>query len=702
MTPTRRSVTFGALAGGALAGTSLAVTGGGLARAAASVIADPQTVGPAGIDVGAMDRAVTPGEDFYRYVSGTWLKTTPIPSDRGRWVEFSRLDNLNADRNRAILETAAASPASTEAKKLGDFYASLMDEAGIEAKGTAPLQAELAKVAAIATPADLARALAQLSRDWLQPLPGGGSPMPPAPIAAGVSIDAKRPSRYLPSLDQGGLGLPDRDYFLVDANAGFVKARAAYKTHLAAMFRLAGLSEPEARAGRVYALEERIARTHWTREASRDADKRYNLWTRAEFATKAPGLDWTAFLSAAGFDGQDTFLIAAPSAITGAAEVAGSAPLSDWRDYIAYRVIRAFAPAGPRAFVAENFAYEDKALQGTPEAPVRWKRAGQIMDRAMRDAVGRIYLATYFPPAARAQAELMTAQIKAAMGRRIQALSWMAPQTKARALAKLAAVRIEVGGQTPLRTYDALQVSRTDAYGNVLRAARVSYARSIDRLGKPVDRGEWQMAPQTVNAQSNTLLTKIMFPAGIMQGLFFNPDADPAVNYGAIGVVMGHELSHQFDDQGAKYDEHGALDNWWTADDLKSFTTATEALAKQYDGYEPLPGQHINGHLTLGENLADLAGLSLARDAYHASLGGKPAPVIGGFTADQRFFLAYSALYRSLAREDYMRQALATDPHSPGEWRAAEVRNLDAWYAAFNVQPGQRMYLPPEQRVRVW
>ena len=697
MTPTRRSITLGALAGSALA-----TVGGGLARAAASVIPDPQKVGPSGIDVAAMDRSVTPGEDFYRYVSGTWLKSTEIPSDRGRWVEFNRLDDLNAQRNRAILETAAVAPAAPEARKLGDFYASLMDEAGIEAKGTQPLQAELAKVAAIAAPADLARALAGLSRDWLQPLPGGGSPMPPAPIATGVSVDAKNPTRYLPAMEQGGLGLPDRDYFLVDANAGFVKARAAYKAHLAAMFRLAGMSEPEARAARVYGLEERIARSHWTREAMRDAGKRYNLWSRAEFAAKAPGLDWTAFLAAAGFDGQDTFLVTTPSAIVGAAEAVGSAPLGDWRDYIAYRVIRAFAPAGPKAFVEENFAYEDKALQGTPEMPARWKRAGQVMDRAMRDAVGRIYLETYFPPAARAEAERMTAQIKAAMGRRIQALTWMAPQTKARALAKLAAVRIEVGGQSPLRTYDGLETARADAYGNVLRAARTGYQRSIDRLGKTVDRGEWQMAPQTVNAQSNTLLTKIMFPAGIMQGLFFNPDADPAVNYGTIGVVMGHELSHQFDDQGAKYDEHGALNDWWTPDDLKAFTAATEALAKQYDQYEPLPGQHINGHLTLGENIADLAGLSLARDAYYASLGGKPAPVIGGMTADQRFYVAYNALYRSLSREDFMRQALATDPHSPGEWRGAEVRNVDPWYAAFDVKPGQRMYLPPEQRVRVW
>ena len=510
--------------------------------------------------------------------------------------------------------------------------------------------------------------------------------MPPAPVAAGVGVDAKDPTRYLPTLSQGGVGLPDRDYYLID-NPGFVRARAAYKAHLAAMFALAGMSEPEARAARVYALDERIAKSHWTREAQRDAGKRYNLWRRSEFAGKAPGLDWDAFLEAAGFKGQDVFLVTTPSALTGVAEAAGAVPLQDWRDYLAYRVIRAFAAVGPKAFVEENFAFEDKALAGTPELPAPWKRAGVIMDRAMGHAVGRIYLDLYFPASARAQVEVMTGQIKAAMGRRIQALSWMTPQTKAKALAKLAAARVDVGGQQPLRTYEALMVSRSDAYGNVLAAARFDYQRVLNRLGKPVDRGEWQMVPQTVNAQANPTLVKIMFPAGIVQGLFFDPGGDAAVNYGAIGVVMGHELSHLFDDQGAKYDARGALNDWWTPEDLKRFTAATEALAKQYDQYEPLPGMHINGHLTLGENLADLAGLSLARDAYLASLGGKPAPVIDGFSADQRLYMAFAAVYRSLSREDFMRQALATDPHSPGEWRAAEVRNLDAWYAAFDVKP---------------
>jgi putative endopeptidase len=649
-----------------------------------------------------MDRSISPGNDFFRYVNGAWLRDTPIPSDRGRWVEFTRLDDLNTQRNRAILDAAASSPRNPEAIKLGSFYASLMDEKGIETRGLAPLKPELARVAAIANSADLARALAQLSWDALPVLPGGGGAVPAAPAASGVMVDIKNPSRYLPSLSQGGIGLPDRDYFLIESNPGFAKARAAYRVHLAAMFRLAGMDDVEACASRVYTLEERIARSHWTRVELRDPAKRYNLFARAELAAKFPGLDWDAFLQAVGFDGQATIQVTEPGAIAGVAAAARDVPLTDWRDYLAYRVVRGFALAAPNAIVEENFAFEDKTLAGTPELPQRWKRAGAIMDRAMGHAVGRIYLANYFPPAVRACADAMTRNIKLAMAKRIQALPWMADVTKARALAKLQAVRIEIGGQQPLRTYEKLTVAKDDAYGNVLRAARVSYQRNLDKLGKPVDRSEWQMVPQTVNAQANPVMQKIMFPAGIMQGLFFNPHAEDAVNYGAIGVVMGHELSHHFDDQGAKFDEHGALNNWWTPEDLAHFTAATEALAKQYDGYEPLPGTHINGHLTLGENAADLAGLAVALDAYRTSLNGKLGPVMNGFTAEQRFFIGYTQIYRSLSREDYMRQALATDPHSPGEWRSAEVRNVDAWYAAFAVEPGQKIYLAPNQRVKIW
>ena len=688
ITMTRRGLALSTVAGAALAGAGMA------SRASAQT-------GGFGIDLAAMDRSVVPGDDFYRYVNGTWLKTSQIPADRSSLAEFGRLDELNTERSRGILEAAASSPTTAEAKALGDFYASLMDEARAEALGTKPLAPQLARIAAIATPADLARAIADVSRSWLAPLPGGGSPVPPSPIATGVTVDLKNPTRYLPAIGQGGIGLPDRDYFLLEGPS-FDKARAAYRAHLTAMFGLAGFSEPATRSARVYALEERIAKSHWTRQAQRNVEKRYNIWSRADFAAKAPGMDWDAFLAAAGFAGQSTFLVSQPSTTAGAAEAVGAVPLQDWKDYLAFRAIHAFAPYGPKAFVEENFAFNDRALAGTPVLAARWKRAGQTMDRAMGSATGRIYLEKYFPPEARAQAKVMTANIKAAMGRRIANLTWMTPATKARALTKLAAARVDVGGQQPLRTYEGLRVRRDDAFGNVMRAAHHDYERNLAKLGRPVDCGEWQMVPQTVNAQANPILVKIMFPAGIMQGVFFDPKADPAVNYGAIGVVMGHELSHLFDDQGSKFDEHGALNNWWTADDLKQFTVAVEALAAQYSAYEPLPGAHLNGHLTLGENIADLAGLSLARDAYYASLNGAPPPVIAGFTADQRFYMAFNQVYRSLYREDALRQSLSTNPHSPGEWRAAEVRNVDPWYAAFDVKPGQKWYLPPEQRVRIW
>jgi putative endopeptidase len=687
---TRRALALGSMAVGAIGAAGLPK------RAAAKA-----QVGDFGLDLAAMDKSVAPGDDFFRYVNGTWLKTTQIPGDQARLAEFGRLAELNAGRTREILEKAAATPTTPDEKKIGDIYASLMDAAGREAAGTRELKPELDRIAAIATPGDLAKALAQVSRDWLRPLPGGASPLPPAPINLGVSVDIKQPTRYLPSMGQGGLGLPDRDYFLIDDPA-FVKARAAYKAHLTRMFGLAGLSEPEARAARVFALEERLAKGHWTRAEQRDPEKTYNLFTRADLKAKAPGLDWDAFLDAGGFAGQQTFLVAQPPAIAVASLAAREVPLQDWKDYLAYRSIRAFAPFGPKAFVDENFDFQDRILAGTPELPADWKRASALVDRQIGHAVGELYLKRYFGPEARAKVHEMTGQIKAAMGRRIQALPWMAPQTKARALKKLAAVQVQVGAQTPPRSYAGLAPVRGQPFGNALKAARNDYARNLAKLGKPVDRSEWSMLAHTVNAQANSVMVKIMFPAGIMQGLFFDPDADPAVNYGAIGVVMGHELSHVFDDQGSKFDEKGALNNWWTDADLKKFTAAGDALAAQYSGYEPLPGAHINGRLTLGENIGDLAGLSLALDAYHTSLGGKPAPVLGGFTGDQRFFMAYAQVYRTLQRESFLRQQLATDPHSPGEWRAAEVRNMDAWYAAFDVKPGAKMYLPPERRVKVW
>jgi len=657
--------------------------------------------GDFGLDLAAMDTSVSPGDDFYRYVNGTWLKTTQIPPDQARWIAFIELAHLNVQRERKLLEDAAAKGGAGHRKMLGDYYASMMDGAARERLGMTPLKPTLERFAALSNASELARELALLSRDTPPAQPGGGGRLPASPVACGVSVDLSQPSRYLPVLGQGGLGMPDRDYYLVD-RPDYVTIRGAYRTHLAKMFALAGLSNPEDRAARVYALEERIARGHRTREASRDVDKRNNKWTPADFAAKAPGLDWDAFLHAAGLGDQGLMIVSEPEAMTGAAAAARDVPLADWSDYLAFRAIRNFALAGPQALVDADFDFQGRVLSGTPQELADWERACQTLDNTVGQAVGGLYLEQFFSAQARRQATEMAARIKAAMGARLRDATWMSPETKQRALAKLAAVRMEIGGQEPQRSYEGLVIRRDDAAGNVTRTARFEYARNLAKLKGPVDRREWSMNPQLINAQSNPTLVKVMVPAGILQPPFFDEHADPAVNYGGIGVVIGHELSHQFDDQGAKFDEIGALNNWWKPEDLAQFKAATARLAAQYDAYEPLPGVHINGRLTLGENIADLAGLALAYQAYHASLEGKPAPVLDGFTGDQRFFMSFNQVYRQLQRESYLRQALATDPHSPGEWRAQEVRNVDAWYAAFDVKPGQHAYRDPKDRVRIW
>lgn len=654
--------------------------------------------GEFGLDLGAMDPAAAPGDDFYRHTNGAWIRSATIPPDRAIWGANAQINETTQARSRAIMESAGAL-GTANGRKIADYYRAWVDEPRLERLGTAPLKPELARLAAISGPADLARELALLSWAAL-PNPNGASPLPQSPVTSGVGIDIKRPERYISGLTQGGIGLPDRDYYFIDRPAN-LKIRQAYRAHLARMFALAGFDDAEGRAARVYALEERIARGHRTRVANREAEKRYNPFTRADFAARAPGLDWDAYLKAAGLDGQRTLIVNQPEAIAAAAAATHEVPLADWRDYLAVRAIRNFAPVGPRALREEDFAYT-RALTGTPEMPALWKTAVIQTDRALGQAVGEIYLQRHFPASSRAQIAEMTRNLKRAMAVRIERLDWMTAPTKARALAKLQRLRIEIGGQQPLRDYSALQVAAGDGFGNLLRAQAFERARMLGKLGRPMDRSEWSMNPQSVNAVSNAALVKVMFPAGYLQPPNFDPNADPAVNYGAIGRVIGHEISHQFDDQGAKFDETGALNNWWSAEDLAKFRAAGAGLVAQYSQYEPLPGLRINGLLTVGENIGDLAGLALAYDAYHASLGGKPAPVLAGLTGDQRFFLSFAQVLRSVQREDALRQQILTDPHAPNEWRAAQVRNLDAWYAAFDVKPGQKAYLPPDRRIQVW
>lgn len=680
-----------ALIGGLAAGGAVAAFEPALAKAAQAAAQGKPQFGRFGVETQLMDPALAPGDDFYGFVNGGWTKSNAIPSDRSRWSEFERLGEVSDIATRAVIEEAAKPGAAGNAKKVGDYYASYMDEAGIEAKGATPIASDLARIAVIATPTQLAEAIGWLNRDSTATMP----------VNIGVGVDQKQPTRYAVSIGQGGLGLPDRDYYMVDQPA-FVTIRAAYKTHIATLLRLAGLSNPEARAARIYAFEDKLARTHWSRIESRDAEKTYNVWPTAEFVSRAPGFDWGAMLTDLQMQDRPAFVVRQPTALTAFAALAAATPMADWRDYLAMRLIASRTGMLSKAFTDEAFAFNGKTLNGTPEQQVRWKRGVSAVEDAMGDAVGRLYAAKHFPPEAKTAAEAMIANVKAAWVNRIKALPWMTAPTKDKALAKLAALRVEVGYEDKPRDYATLEVIRGDAYGNRLRAIRHGYTRQIAKLTRPVDRGEWSMIAPTVNAQSNSVLVKVMFPAAILQPPFFDPNADPAVNYGAIGTVIGHEMSHQFDDQGSKYDSTGKLDNWWSATDLAQFKATGAKLIAQYDSYKPLPDMHIQGALTLGENIGDLAGVGVAYDAYKTSLNGKPAPVLAGFTGEQRFFLGFGQMWRALHREPALRNRLTTDPHSPGPWRAITVRNVDAWYAAFKVRAGQSLYLAPADRVRIW
>ena len=644
------------------------------------------TYGRFGFDTAGMDRAVKPGDDFYGYANGTWQKTTAIPADRASYGMFHKLQDLSLERTRGILDAAAAQPGS----KIGDFYASFMDEKAADAKGVAPVKPWLDRIAAAKDKAALAGVMAALQRQGVKGLFG-----------ARIDQDDKDPTVYIAQMSQGGLGLPDRDYYLKD-DAKLAAIRTAYVPYLAKLMTLAGLPQADARARAIMAMEMGIAQGSWTQIDSRDADKTYNRWSLGDFAMKAPGFDWPQYLAGLGLDTQAWFIVAQPSAFAAEAKAWSATPLATLKDYASARVLTSYARYLSAPFVEANFAFAGTVLAGTPENQPRWKRGVTLVSDQMGEAVGRDYVAKYFPPEAKAAADSLVRNIIAAYRQRLQTVPWMAPETRAKAIAKLAAFTPKIGYPDHWRDYSALSVDRGDLVGNVARGSAFEYARGLAKLGKPIDRGEWHMAPMTINAYANFGMNEIVFPAAILQPPFFDPAADPAVNYGGIGVVIGHELSHHFDDQGRKYDAAGRLTDWWTPQDVTRFTGYTDRLVKQYDAYEPLPGQHIQGGLTLGENMADVAGLTVAKLAYQISLGGKPAAVIDGFTGDQRFYLGYAQVWRTKYREPALRQQLLTDPHSPGEYRTDEVRNSDGWYPAFAIKPGEKLYLAPADRVKVW
>jgi predicted metalloendopeptidase len=657
---------------------------------------------PPGIDLAGLDRSVAPGDDFFAYANGAWLKNTPIPADRASYGTSSILVDLTNGRTANLIRQTARAKArpGSEPRKIGDYFASFMDEAGIEARGLQPLQPAFERIAGLKDLRGLSGYLGGTLRADVDVLNATNLTTDNI-LGLWVAQDLNDPKRYVPFLLQGGLGLPDRDYYL-NPSPRMGEIRDKYKAHIAAVLRLAGVADAEARSERIFQLERRIAEVHASREDSGDVLKGNNPWKRKDFESRAPGLDWGAFFASSGLDRQDDFVAWHPAAIVGISALAASQPLGTWKEFLHFRAIEHHAAFLPKAVVEEGFAFFGKTLSGVPQLRDRWKRGVDATNQALGEAVGKLYVARFFPPAEKARVQAMVRNIIAAFGQRIDRLEWMSPETRAKAKAKLAVLKVGVGYPDRWTDYSALKVVSGDALGNADRAELFQLQTNLRKLGRPVDRSEWVMTPQTVNAVNLPAMNALNFPAAILQP----PDSDPrrsaAMNYGAIGATIGHEVSHSFDDQGALFDAAGKLNNWWTKEDAAHFEAASAALAKQYDAYRPFPDAAVNGKQTLGENIADVAGLAATYDAYRMSLRGKPAPTLQGLSGDQQFFLSFAQSWREKAREPARRRQLLTDGHAPAEYRADTVRNLDAWYQAFGVKPGQALYLEPAGRIRVW
>ena len=643
---------------------------------------------------------VLPGDDFFAYANSDWLARTEIPADRSSWGAFAAIaEDTNARIVKMFDAIAADKKSSVEARKVAAFYATYMDEAAIEAKGGAPLKPILAGIDAINDKAALVRALGASLRADVDPLNNTNfftENMFGLWVAQGLS-DSSRNMAYLL---QGGLGMPDRAYYLTDSPK-MAELRTRYRQHIGAMLELAGFPDSEARAAAVFALEMEIASSHATREESADVMKGNNTWTLKDFASNAPGIDWPAFFKSAGLGGQTRFIVWHPGATRGEAALVASAPLATWKDYLAFHQINHFAPNLSKAFVDQRFAFYGTALSGTPEQSARWKRALAATNSALDQSVGKVYVERNFAAQDKARVRQMVTNIIAAFSKRVDKLDWMAPATRAEAQQKLKTLYVGVAYPDRWASYAGLTVTPGDAFGNVLRAERFHTAQQLAKLHKKIDKTEWSMPPQLVNAVNMPLQNAIVFPAAILQPPFYDPAASDATNYGAIGSVIGHEISHSFDDQGAQFDARGRLRDWWTEQDKQYFKQASARLAVQFSSYKPFPDLSVNGNLTLSENLADLAGVAAAHDAYRATLAANAVGAVAANT-DQAFFLGFAHSERSKMREAQLRRVVLTDGHAPSQYRAATVRNLDAWYEAFDVQPGQALYLSPAERVRVW
>ncbi|WP_112246189.1 M13 family metallopeptidase [Kribbella monticola] len=649
----------------------------------------------AGVEFNDLSTTVRPQDDLYRHTNGPWLDRTEIPADKAIYGAFHALWDTAELDVRAIVEKAAKAghPEGSEARKIGDLYQSFMDEERIESLGATPIADQLDVVASAK---DLNGFLEALGKLELQGVPGL--------FYYGVDADAKKSDEYIVHVMQGGLSLPDESYYRDDK---FADERTAYVAHVTRMLELAGLPDPAGAAERIMALETRLAAAHWDRVKDRDVTLTYNKLDRAGLDELTPGFDWSVWLAGAGVPESAfaSLIVREPSYLTAAASALQELDLEDWKVWLSWRIVHSAAPLLSKAFVDENFAFYGRVLTGAPELRARWKRGLGVVESALGEALGQLYVAEHFPPVAKARMVELVANLVEAYRQRINAVEWMSPETRQRALDKLGRFTPKIGYPDKWKDYSALEIRVDDLVGNLRRSTAVETERDLAKLGKPVDRTEWQMTPQTVNAYYNPRMNEIVFPAGILQPPFFHLDADDAVNYGAIGAVIGHEIGHGFDDQGSKYDGEGNLNDWWTDDDRAAFEQRAGKLTEQYNALEPTeaPGHKVNGALTLGENIGDLGGLSIAYTAYRISLGDAPAPVVDGIPGERRFFLAWAAAWSTKTREAEVIRRLALDPHSPPEFRCnAVVRNLDEFHTAFEVAPSDKMWLDEEDRVRIW
>jgi len=649
-----------------------------------------------GVDVAAMDRSVRAQDDFFRYTQGAWLKNVDIPSDRSSWGAFNIAQDKVEQQLRAIVEEAAAAKDAapgSDARKMGDFYTSYLDEKRRNELGLAPLKAELARVAALKDKRALAPLMARFSRI------GAGSPFDMA-----VHQDNRDSTRYIVDIVQSGLGMPDRDYYLSETDARLKDIRAKYQQHVEKMLALAGHAGAAAEAAQIVALETGLARVQWSAVENRDPVKAYNKLSLAQMPALMPGFDWNAWLEGVGAKGKiDSLIVSQPSYLAALDKLVAATPLAVWKSYFEFRLLSAYAPYLSQPFVDESFAFRGAVLSGAKVNRPLEKRAIAEINRNLSEVVGKAYVARHFPAERKQQVEEMARNFIAAFGEGIEKLDWMTPETKKQAQLKLSKISVKIGYPDKWRDYAGLDIVRGDLVGNVMRAREFGHAYEVNRLGKPVDRSVWAMSPQTVNAYYNPELNEVVFPAARLQYPLYDANAEPAVNYGAVGISIGHEISHAFDDQGSQFDGDGNLRNWWTKQDAEQFAARGKVLVAQYGAYSPLPGYHLNGELTLGENIADNAGAIMASRAYKLYLKGKPGPVIDGFTAEQRLFMGLAQARRGKAREASLIAQIKADPHSPAEFRVnGSLRNHPGFYEAFGVKPGDKMYLAPQERVIFW